>query len=238
VCGAGAAAGPEPRAGHGGHDRLGRARGGAVGGVPARPCVPPTPPHHSHDSPFRMIKEKGYNQRMVRQQVHRTPFHAEQHEWQIPQSHQHTSDNHDKCLVRATSTRQNRAGSRRVDSCVMMTYTTAAQKPPSTTSYLRCSNRIFDTGSDARVAALSAAYLRDRAYHNPHHSLGEKLDGLSERSGDKPGVLTDRERWNPAPSPRGRHCQGRFQAPHPEGSVTPFPGVKRHLLSREQANPT
>ena len=23
------------------------------------------------------------------------------------------------------------------------------------------------TGSDARVAALSAAYLRDRAYHNP-----------------------------------------------------------------------
>jgi hypothetical protein len=54
-----------------------------------------------------------------------TPFHAKQHEWQIPQTHQHTSDNHDKYMVRATSTRQNRAGSRRVDSCVIMTYSTA-----------------------------------------------------------------------------------------------------------------
>jgi hypothetical protein len=38
-------------------------------------------------------------------------YHPIQHEWQIPQTHQRTSDNHDKYMVRATSTRQNRAGS-------------------------------------------------------------------------------------------------------------------------------
>jgi hypothetical protein len=35
-----------------------------------------------------------------------------------------------------------------------------------------------------------------------------------------------RERWNPAPSSRERHCISRLQVPHPEGTVTPSTGVK------------
>ena len=81
-------------------------------------------------------------------------------------------------------------------------------------SWDKCREIIFD-----EPLRLLPGQVRPSFHPLPLHSL-------TERSGDKLGVLIDRERWNPAPSSRGRHCISRLQVPHPEGTVTPSTGVK------------
>jgi hypothetical protein len=75
-------------------------------------------------------------------------------------------------------------------------------------SWDKCREIIFD-----EPLRLLPGQVRPSFHPLPLHSL-------TERSGDKLGVLIDRERWNPAPSSRGRHCISRLQVPHPEGTVT------------------
>ena len=68
------------------------------------------------------------------------------------------------------------------------------------------------------VEAMRVLVVELGADKDAKDAAGSTLHTLSERSGDKVGVLMDRERWNPAPSSRGEQMISQNQLPYPEES--------------------